>query len=140
MSAAYRQSRFWNEGNLIAGNALAFAFDGNAGNFLFGGTLAQTPPADGDTVELLFNVSPGNYTLRVYGGDDQFTPGDSGIQDIYFDGVLVGTIDRSAVNVSGVVVFPVTVTGPVSVFRAVINGTNSTDFFAHMQRVSLVRV
>lgn len=115
-------SRFWNDVDVIIGNALSVTV---ASSQFFHGYFNQEPPVVGDTMEFNVSLDPGDYTLKTFGVD---TP-DSGIQDVFINGILVAQLDRYA----GGTVFnsmqtqDVTITQQTNTVRSEVNTQNGSS-------------
>ncbi len=128
---------FWRDANVITGNPLQFV---NSSSQFLGGYFFQQPSAFGDAVELAINVAPGDYRLRFFGAQT----GASGIQDVFFDGVLVATFDHyfNGTNFNAIGEANVTVVNSSSVISTLITGQNasSVGFNALITRVFLNKI
>ncbi len=135
---SYSASRFWPEGNVIVGNPMAYF---NNTSQMYGGFYTQDSSALGDTVDMVFDLSPGDYRMTFFGARTTT----SGIQDVFIDGVLVATFDHyfspgTAFNVAGQA--NVTISTFQFTLRAVISGQNasSAGFNALLSRVFFNRI
>jgi len=129
---------FWQEGTVLNGST---SYGYNTGvSQLFGGTAQQEPPGPDDELEFRVNLDPGDYNMTT----TAIHADSSGIHELYFDNVLVATIDHYSptFDFNIINVIPVTVVNPVSFLRSRVIGKDaaSLNFYIAMTRVYFEKI
>lgn len=123
------------DSNVLVGNPITRTLSGSA---YLGMYAYQSTAASGDTFTNGFNLKSGTYTLRIYGMANT----NSGILNIYVDGVLQGTQDWYAGSLAATykdIAIEVESDGPHTLRGTVyLKNFSSTGFYMYLSYMTII--